>query len=136
MPARRIAKYLNLLRPRTPSLGRRGEHLAAQHLKSNSYKILARNLKNRFGEIDIVALAPDGKTLVIAEVKTAEAEHARPELRVNKEKQRRLTALAAQTVRRYKLQGHPIRFDVIAVNLPKNAKPVIRHYEGAFQSHV
>jgi len=105
-------------------------------LKQKNYRVIGRNLRNRFGEIDMVALAPDKKTVVIVEVKTAEAPNARPELRVDLKKQKRLTTLAAQVVRRYKLQNKPIRFDVVAVNLIKDGEPVIRHYEAAFDSHV
>ncbi len=105
-------------------------------LKRKGYRLLARNLRNRFGEIDIVALAPDKRTVVIVEVKSAEDVNALPELRVDHHKQRRLTALAAQIVRRYKLQNQPIRFDVVGVNLPAGEKPQLRHYEAAFESHV
>ena len=138
-PLQRLTGFveaMRLKRQQKSSTGSRGERAAADFLKKNRYKVLARNLRNRFGEIDIIAMTPDGKTAVIVEVKTAENPNARPELRVNQKKQHRLTALAAQVVRRYKLQDHPIRFDVIAVNLPPNCEPVIRHYEAAFDSHV
>lgn len=127
---------LRLKRLHRSSTGQRGERAAADFLKKNRYKLIARNLRNRFGEIDIIALTPDGHTAVIVEVKTAENPNARPELRVDQKKQHRLTALAAQVIRRYKLQNRPIRFDVIAVNLPPGSEPVIRHYEAAFESHV
>lgn len=105
-------------------------------LKRKHYRVMARNLRNRFGEIDIVALAPDKRTVVIVEVKSAKDPGSMPELRVDHHKQRRLIALAAQIVRRYHLQDRPIRFDVIGVNLPDGSKPQIRHYEAAFPSHV
>jgi putative endonuclease len=121
---------------RQSTTGDRGEYVAAQMLKKKNYHLVARNLRNRFGEIDIVALAPDQKTVVIVEVKSAEAVNTLPELRVDKKKQHRLTALAAQVVRRYKLQNCPIRFDIVAVNLPPDAEPVIRHHVAAFESHI
>lgn len=127
---------LRLKRLHRSSTGARGERAAADFLKKNHYKIIARNLRNRFGEVDLVALTPDGRAVVIIEVKTAEAPDALPELRVNRQKQHRLTALAAQIVRRYKLRDKPIRFDVIAVNLPTDAEPIVRHYQAAFESHV
>ena len=127
---------LRLKRLRRSSTGARGERAAADFLKQNQYKIIARNLRNRFGEIDLVALTPDGRAVAIIEVKTAERPDALPELRVNKTKQHKLTALAAQIVRRYKLQDKPIRFDVIAVNLPPDADPIVRHFQAAFESHV
>ena len=122
------------MRPNTT--GAIGEAAAAKHLKQNRYRILARNLRNRFGEIDIVALTPGGNTLVIVEVKAAIASDALPELRVDHHKQRRLTALAAQLLRRYRMTQTPVRFDVIAVTLPDQGKPQLRHHKAAFESHI
>jgi putative endonuclease len=48
--------------------GRRGEELAAQHLRRRGLRILARNLRTGAGEIDLIAT--DGSTIVFAEVKT------------------------------------------------------------------
>ena len=132
----RFTDQLRLKPQRRSSTGARGERAAAGMLKRAGYRIMARNLRNRFGEIDLIALAPDRRTIAIVEVKTAEAGDALPELRVDQHKQRRLTALAAQAVRRYKLHDRPIRFDVIAVNLPPDAEPIIRHYPAAFESIV
>lgn len=50
-------------------LGRRGEELACDYLKKKGYKIVERNFLRPWGELDIVARAPDG-TLVFLEVKT------------------------------------------------------------------
>lgn len=52
----------------TKTLGDRGENLASELLQKNGYKILTRNFRSKFGEIDIVALDKD--TLVFIEVKT------------------------------------------------------------------
>ena len=45
-----------------------GETAACKYLTSLGYKIIERNFKKRYGEIDIVAC--QGKTLVFVEVKT------------------------------------------------------------------
>lgn len=50
------------------TLGNLGEEIAVKHLISLGFKIIDRNFKRRYGEIDIVAL--DGTTLVFVEVKT------------------------------------------------------------------
>lgn len=52
----------------TTSAGKVGEDFAVSLLKKRGYKILTRNFRSRFGEIDIIAL--DGDTLVFVEVKT------------------------------------------------------------------
>ncbi len=50
-------------------LGARGETHACGYLVEKGYKLIARNHRERWGELDIVAHAPD-KTLVFVEVKT------------------------------------------------------------------
>lgn len=123
-----------LHRPTTP--GRSGEEEAARYLKKLGYRILARNLKDKLGEIDLLCLSPDGKCLVIVEVKAALADAAGPppELRVGKDKQRKLTALAMRLAQRHRLTGKAIRFDVIGVTLFADREPEIRHYLGAFDA--
>lgn len=49
--------------------GKLGEDIACEFLKNNGFAVLFRNVRNKFGEIDIVARDPD-RTLVFAEVKT------------------------------------------------------------------
>lgn len=119
-----------------------GERLAARYLRRLGYRVLGRNLRNRFGEVDILAEAPDGRTIVVVEVKSrggvadSGLDEESPERRVGVHKQRQLVALACQMTRRYRLTQRPIRFDVVGVDLPQGAVPVIRHHIGAFQSHV
>lgn len=132
---RLFASLLRVLGVST-GVGARGERVAARHLRKLDYRILGRNLRNRFGEIDIVAEAPDRKTIVVVEVKTSEGGPVRPEVRVNLRKQRQLVALAVQLARRHRFHDRPIRFDVVGVELAPGSEPVVRHHVGAFQSHV
>ncbi len=132
-----------LKRRRWASVGRVGERLAAQHLKHQGYRILASNLRNRFGEIDILAVAPDQRTVVIVEVKSSAqsagcgSDMTPPEVHVNRHKQRKLVGLACQIARRHRLADRPIRFDVLAVDVsPDRGDTQIRHHAGAFESHV
>lgn len=118
------------------SVGMRGERLAAAYLRKANYRILARNLRVHKAEIDILAIAPDGRTLVIAEVKTVEhAVAARPAvLRVDAHKQKMLTQAAVIVARKYRLQDRPLRFDVLTVELPSDGPAVVKHIPGAFES--
>ena len=50
-------------------IGQFGENIACGYLVKNKYKIVERNFRQKWGEIDIIAKAPD-KTLVFVEVKT------------------------------------------------------------------
>ncbi len=47
--------------------GEHAEDIAAEYMKSRGLRILARNYRCRFGEIDIIA--EDGETLVFIEVR-------------------------------------------------------------------
>ena len=50
-------------------LGKFGEDLACEYLVKKGYKIIDRNFRKPWGELDIITRAPD-KTLVFVEVKT------------------------------------------------------------------
>jgi len=62
------------------SLGRRGEDAAARYLKRHKYRLIARGVRSRLGELDIVAA--DGRTVVFVEVKTGAAQLSTRERRV------------------------------------------------------
>lgn len=50
-------------------LGHHGENIAAEYLKNKGYKIIERNFRMLWGELDLIVLDPN-KTLVFVEVKT------------------------------------------------------------------
>ena len=133
-----LFKRLFAIRGRSQSVAARGERAAKRYLSKKGYRILARNLRNRFGEIDLLVEAPDRRTIVIVEVKAAahRIETLPPEAHVTAAKQRKLTALAVQIARRYRLTDRPLRFDVIAVDFDTPNNPTLRHHQGAFESHV
>lgn len=129
-PIRRL-----LAKDRSP--GEQGERLAEKHLKKQGYKTIARNLRNRLGEIDLLMLGPDRRTIVFVEVKTARADRQStipPEHRVGQKKQRKIAMLAASLIARHKLTGRPVRFDIIGVDLHRDRDADLRHYVGAFES--
>ncbi len=119
-------------------LGRRAERAAARHLKKHGYRIVARNLRSRLGEIDLLAERQVDGAIVVVEVKAARNENPPPEAHVNVHKQRKLTALADQLVRRHRLEERRIRFDVIAVVWPDGARRPARltHHENAFEARM
>jgi len=116
--------------------GLRGERRAATFLRRQGYHIVARNLRVKNGEIDLVALTPDRRMVVIVEVKSGQAGNLPPEVHVNRAKQRKLITLAGSLLRRKGMQGKAVRFDVIAVEFQNEGDPIIRHHPGAFESHV
>ena len=50
-------------------LGKLGEDLACRYLVDKGYKIIERNFRKPWGELDVIAKSPD-KTLIFVEVKT------------------------------------------------------------------
>lgn len=114
--------------------GRRSERFAARYLRKQGCRILGRNVDDRVGEVDLLAL--DGQTIVVVEVRSSETKSFDDLARtVNLDKQRRLTDATLRFVQRRKLWNVGIRFDVIAMRWPPGARePEVRHYRHAFQS--
>lgn len=119
---------------RPKSLGERGEAAAARYLRRLGYQIVARGERDRFGELDLVAV--DGRTVVFVEVKTRHSrDKGDPVEAVHEEKQRRLTRLALSYLRRHDLLENAARFDVIAIVWPETAKKPtsLDHFKNAFE---
>jgi putative endonuclease len=75
--------------------GEEAEERACRYLQSNGYRIVSRNWRSRFGEIDIVAR--DGDVLVFVEVKArADDRFGGPAAAVDLRKQVRLATTARQ----------------------------------------
>lgn len=115
-------------------LGPAAERIAARRLRVGGMRILERNARTPIGEVDIIALAPDKRTIVLVEVKARRIgprERPRPEAAVGANKQRKLLTLAGDLARRRGWQDRPIRIDIVAVDVPERGGPVVRHYERA-----
>ncbi len=114
-------------------LGQWGEEQAASYLRRRAYKILARNYRCRFGEIDIIASR--GKYLVFVEVKLRKnADFAEAREFVTRAKQERILKTAMFYLQQTDSPLQP-RFDVIEVYAPQGAEGRIRmeHLENAFE---
>lgn len=95
--------------------GRSGEEKAAKHLKKLGYRIIEKNFKTKFGEIDIIA--EDGEYLVFVEVKTrTSSRFANPEDYVDERKQRKILKSAQIYLLKYSLNERKCRFDVVSVS--------------------
>ena len=97
----------------TYDIGIFGEEQAAKYLKKRKYKIVTRNFKTIFGEVDIIAR--NKKEIVFVEVKTRSSKSfATPAEFVDNEKISRITHVAEFFIKHYKCQLSP-RIDVIEV---------------------
>lgn len=90
-----------------------GEEYAVKYLKKHGYKIIERNYRQKFGEIDIIAKRHD--YLVFVEVKTRHCNPlTQPYEAVNLGKQRKIIKTAAFYLAEHKLETYT-RFDVCEV---------------------
>ncbi|HEY5261307.1 MAG TPA: YraN family protein [Solirubrobacteraceae bacterium] len=124
------------------ALGVLGEDMAVGHFRRLGFVIVARNVRTRHGEIDLIAF--DGRALVFAEVKTRRAGNRRrglcPEdqpLAWLKFSQRaRLKRLACAWLyenTHTRPRAHTIRFDAVGVIVDgKDRLLRLDHIEGAW----
>ncbi|WP_066966425.1 YraN family protein [Microbulbifer sp. Q7] len=97
----------------TTSIGKQMEAVAERHLKDAGLRIVERNFRGRFGEIDLIAR--NGNTLVFVEVRYRRSRSfGGAGVSVDFRKQRKLLATANGYLQYRKLDC-PCRFDVITI---------------------
>ena len=122
-----------------PSLGEKGEMLAAALLEKEGYRIVMSNFTAPVGrnskgvqvtgEIDLIAL--DGETLCFIEVKTRRSDEiAGPLANVNLRKQRQIARTAKVYRQLFGVHDMPYRFDVVSVLMEKGLDPNLELYRG------
>lgn len=121
----------------TKELGALGEKIACEYLVDKGYKILCKNYRISFGEIDIVAkkrfqlFKKNEKTIHFVEVKTiaGAGDGFFPEERVDYRKQRKLRNLCLIWLEKHGFpQDVPYQIDVIGVVIDRNVKNAKLHY--------
>jgi putative endonuclease len=121
---------------RNGAIGRRGEQLAAAHLRRLGFAIVAQNVRTRGGEIDLIAC--DGSVLAFVEVKTTRArgDAGSPLERLGGGQRALLRRLAVAWLlqRPAALPRAPqLRFDAIGVVLDGDGRLLaLEHLEGAW----
>lgn len=130
--------------PSTPpldptTLGRVGEHLAAYHLEAKGFRVLDRNWRHQFGELDIVAI--DARTAVAVEVKTRSGTaYGHPFEAITTEKVKRLRRLLLAWVREAQRAGRVglgaefdydgLRIDAVGIILRRGHEAQVEHLQG------
>lgn len=95
-------------------LGKFAEGRAETHLKNRGLKLVARNVRGRFGEIDLVM--QDGDTLVFVEVRSrSRNDFGSAAESINAAKQRRIMLTAREYLARH-ADPPPCRFDVVTLD--------------------
>lgn len=115
------------------ALGRKGEGLAARHLRRHGHRILFRNFRAPHGgEVDLVCRDKRHGELVFVEVKTRSAEEfGRPFDAVDQKKRRLILRGAMTWLKMLDMPDITFRFDVVEIVM--TTPPDIRHLENAFQ---
>jgi putative endonuclease len=116
-------------------LGRRGEQLAAEHFCRLGYRVLARNHRTRFGELDLVLADDERSTIVFCEVKSRRLGSGDPfdNLGESKRKQVRKMAAAWLAAPQDRPCWATLRFDAVGVTLDgRGALVRLDHMEAAF----
>jgi len=128
-----ITNWLPWFRQRELTLGQRGELYASRWLRKQGYKIVAGGKRTRYGEIDLVAV--EHETIVFVEVKTRQShDKGHPAEAVDKAKQQHLVRSALAFLKEHHLLEYSVRFDVIAITWPPEAKqPELQHFKNAFE---
>ena len=94
--------------------GAQGEILAAARLQKEGYRIIERNYRCRYGEIDLIAM--DKQDVVFIEVKGRGSDtFGAPEEAIGPAKQKRISKVALHYLRERGLGDRNARFDVVAI---------------------
>lgn len=116
------------------ALGRRGEEAAERLLKERGFAIIARNVRFRIGEIDLVAR--EGDVLVFVEVKTRKAGGLASGFEsIGPGKRRRLVRAARHWIARNGLPPGGARFDAVSVEVERDGSLRLDHLRNAFDLH-
>jgi putative endonuclease len=104
-------------------VGQEWESVAERHLKEAGYRIRARNVRMKVGEIDLIA--EENGVLCFIEVKGRSGlGFGAPAEAITLEKQRRIFRAAEAYLQREKLLDAVCRFDVVAILDPGDAGSV------------
>jgi putative endonuclease len=112
-------------------IGALGERLAVDHLTSLGLRVLTRNWRCRYGELDVIAADDTARTVVFVEVKTRTSDQfGGVSQAVTPMKVRRLRRLAALWLATQRGSWAAVRIDVIGVRIGRTRAPEITHLQG------
>ena len=112
-------------------IGALGEQLAVDHLTSLGLRVLTRNWRCRYGELDVIAADDAASTVVFVEVKTRTSDQFGGVAQaVTPLKVRRLRRLAGLWLAAQTGSWAEVRIDVIGVRIGSQRIPEITHLAG------
>lgn len=109
------------------NLGQKGEALACNYLESKHYRILEKNYRKSFGEIDLIAMY--GQVVVFVEVKTRmNMNYGLPSEAITAAKIHSIEKVANFYISQKHLENYDCRIDAVEILIIRG-KPYIRHIE-------
>jgi putative endonuclease len=113
-------------------LGRQGEEEATAYLVKQGYKIIQRNFRCPWGEIDIIA--QKGPVLVFIEVRSYKTNNfGLPQESIKRAKQKKVRQVASFYLKKAGQLEMPVRLDVLALKFnQKNEVTQLTHLKNAF----
>lgn len=111
--------------------GKFGEDVACEFLKRSGYKIIRRNWRVKYREIDIIAVEKCSSVIVFVEVKLRNSDSYIPGyFAVSKRKRAILRTSCLEFLKKFCEEQVPYRFDVIDISYDEVTKTKnIHHYE-------
>ena len=111
-------------------IGALGERIAVDHLRSLGLRVLERNWRCRYGELDVIAVDDTTRTVVFVEVKTRTSDRfGGVEEAVTPQKVRRLRRLAGLWLATQETGWPFVRVDVVGVRIGRRRTPEIVHFQ-------
>ena len=116
----------------TRKIGAEAEELAAAYLESKDFFIVDRNYSFERAEVDIVAY--DGSVIVFIEVKMrTNTKFGNPVEAIDEKKIASIQKAAEAWIYERRMDGYPVRFDVVAIMEEMGSAPDITHLQDAFR---
>ncbi|HEX2284125.1 MAG TPA: YraN family protein [Mycobacterium sp.] len=112
-------------------IGALGEQLAVEHLQASGLRVLTRNWRCRYGELDVIAADDAARIVVFVEVKTRTTDQFGGVAQaVTPQKVRRLRRLAGMWLAAQDGRWSQVRIDVVGVRIGRQQAPEITHLRG------
>ena len=112
-----------------------GENKACKYLQKNKYKIIERNFRCKFGEIDIIA--KNNKEIIFIEIKTRERiTYGLPAEAITYTKQKHMYKTAQYYLYINKLENICTRFDAIEIYIISEKEIKINHIKNIINQQL
>ncbi|MGV0643248.1 YraN family protein [Mycolicibacterium sp. XJ879] len=112
-------------------IGALGEQLAVDHLRSLGLRVLDRNWRCRYGELDVIAADDAARIAIFVEVKTRTTDRFGGVAEaVTPKKVQRLRRLVGLWLAAHDGRWSQVRIDVVGVRIGRRRTPEITHLQG------